>query len=99
MRKTFWIICNTTALHPLPPPTPPAQHPHYKDGGVSHQVAQLNRYLPKPKNKDGKYLVDSKRSAADAVEEKERKEKEEKEAAVAAPGADREVCRRDNILW
>ncbi|CAN0008101.1 unnamed protein product [Scytosiphon promiscuus] len=71
--------------------SPDPNNPRYKDGGVSHQVAQLNRYLPKPKNKDGKYLVDSKKSAADAIEEKERKEKEEKEAAVASPGADREM--------
>lgn len=67
---------------------------------MSHQVAQLNRYLPKPKSKDGKYLIDSKKSAADAIEEKERKEVEEKEAAAAAPGADREVggC-REAFFW
>lgn len=68
------------------------QDSNYKDSGVSHQAAQLNRYLPKPKNKEGHYLVDSKKSAADAVEEKERKDIEEKEeAAVAGSGADSEV--------
>ncbi|CAN0029828.1 unnamed protein product, partial [Ectocarpus fasciculatus] len=67
------------------------QNPDYKDSGVSHQTAQLNRYLPKPKNKDGHYLVDSKKSAADAAVEKEKRELDEKEAAVALAGADREA--------
>ncbi|CAM9975329.1 unnamed protein product, partial [Ectocarpus sp. 12 AP-2014] len=71
--------------------SPNPNDPDYKDSGVSHQTAQLNRYLPKPKNKDGHYLVDSKKSAADAAVEKERKELDEKEAAVAMAGADREM--------
>eukprot|EP00752_Nemacystus_decipiens_P014270 g12691.t1 len=72
--------------------SPNPMDPNYKDSGVSHQTAQLNRYLPRPKNKEGHYLVDSKKSAADAVEEKERKEIEEKEAAaMAGSGADGEM--------
>ena len=55
-----------------------SQDPTYKDNGGSHRATQLNSYLPKPKAKDGHYLVDSKKSAADAVEEAERKELEEK---------------------
>lgn len=78
---------------PPSPPPPHPQDPNYKDSGVSHQTAQLNRYLPKPKNKNGHYLVDSKKSAADAAVEKERKELDEKEAAVALAGADREAGR------
>lgn len=70
------------------------QDPKYRDDGVSHQVAQLNRYMPRPKSKDGHYLIESKRSAADAKEEAEQREVDEKEAAAAAivgAGADRDV--------
>eukprot|EP00903_Cladosiphon_okamuranus_P006347 g6217.t1 len=72
--------------------SPNPTDPDYRDSGVSHQAAQLNRYLPKPKKKEGHYLVDSKKSAADAAEEKERKEiEDQEEAAVVGSGADGEM--------
>ena len=57
------------------------QAPNFSDGGVSHQRAQLNRYLPKPKKRNVHYLVD-KDKEDEKKEEAEKEEGEEGEVRV-----------------
>lgn len=68
-----------------------SQSINYSDGGVSHQKAQLNRYLPKPKKRDVHYLVDKDKEEAEK-EEAEKEEGEEGEVGTRRGGHTGSSC-------